>query len=1278
MSTASEQLRAALASADSFQTWLKDRGFVPVADAPQVPAKQSLRDAQHYHSPEQPRAPYLLVLYNERWNDQSLVGRELRVRQRDANEYQKLLRALGHTKDAPALCLLSCPQFLVVFELTGDPFARRLRFTAERLSRPGSPLEQHFARFRASTMAGWARDPGGATDWIDEVLNDADEGLTWDFSQLYVGSQLDEQFVSFMAHERGRISKLLLDPKNRQRLLEPMWSVLRNGFNGAKHVGTATPTLERIALDRKMRSGFFATVDTVLLRIVLYRYLEAQFGYQMADDERREIALGSYDEVIERTVKVDRDKLANARTKGKTAKASAAEKQLDLFAHVDKPELFVNAIKERADWYQRQAGGDLHYGTVAEAADILQNFLLEHHRDTFAELLAGTSTDEYSFHYADLDPRALQQFYEGTIGTDLRVVYDPTEHKAHVDIVPFHRNRKEQGAYYTDEKLCGWLVARTLGRLYSSWETRFHEFLKTASRVPKGRTAAVRGLLDELLGWRVLDPTCGGGIFLRSAFEFLVSKRERIIGLLGRIPEEARREVVSQAPYNIFAEDAETGDWEWHILLHMLYGVDIDVKAINVASNLLTLSALSYKRNGVCFPSFIHTSLKPGNALVNPLRTADRERLAIEHGPDLARILELRAQLRDPKLAREEWKQLHAEVRKLTAEIVRRELERTYSGNFGQLTGAQLVDRVQRVGTFLYEAEFPEVFFIMSGKGKKREVLLRDQPGFDVVLGNPPWEEPAAEYKQFLPEFDPEYRDLTGQSAQSREDELLADPEIRKRWDDYVHSVSDYKLLLTSGWYEHQRRAVRGKIPGAHTNLYKYAIETSWKMLRDGGYGGLVLDGGLWSDLAASGLRRLLVDECGGVEICGFNNNEGLFPDVHRSYKFSASVFQKGRRADAVRAIFMQRDFSVLSRFDTMAIAVPSDQIRHSARDSYPIPEFRSEEHYRAERTLAAHPVLDEAPWDIDTYSRELNAGEQRSLFQDLRPGFYPLLQGEQFNIFGGHFGELPLLGVDPSDAGTGGFLRQKQRKRISDGIARWLEERGMLRGNRANAVAGWVQSICGVREIPDAWVRLDWDGFRLAWRDVARNDDRRTLIAGLVPPHVALTHTAPFVRPFQLVVNASGVTWRHQYPADQLLYLAGIAASFALDSIARSRLAKTHLTSELFSSLPVPAWEGRPLQVRVATLCARLSCLPKTKERPWADYSSLAAKIGLSPQKDGLLDPDVRREAEIELNALVAQLYGLGRREFQFLMNELFMTPKHKDIHAAMRDDICARLSEE
>ena len=1215
------------------------------------------------------------ALVVKRLNDQSLVGRELRVRQRDANEYQKLLRAQGHTKDAPALCLLACPQFLVAFELNGNPFARRLRFTAERLSRPGSPLEQHFARFRASTMAGWARDPGGAADWIDEVLNDADDGLTWDFSQLYVGSQLDEQFVSFMAHERGRISKLLLDPKNRQRLLEPMWSVLRNGFNGAKHVGTATPSLERIALDRKMRSGFFATVDTVLLRIVLYRYLEAQFGYKMADDERREIALGSYDEVIERTVKVDRGKLANVRTKGKSAKSSAAEKQLDLFAHVDKPELFVKAIKERADWYQRQAGGDLHYGTVAEAADILQNFLLEHHRDTFAELLAGTSTDEYSFHYADLDPRALQQFYEGTIGTDLRVVYDPTEHKAHVDIVPFHRNRKEQGAYYTDEKLCGWLVARTLGRLYSSWETRFHEFLKTASRVPRGRTVAVRGFLDELLGWRVLDPTCGGGIFLRSAFEYLVAKRERIIGLLARIPEEARREVVSQGPYNIFAEDAETGDWEWHILLHMLYGVDIDVKAINVASNLLTLSALSYKRNGVCFPSFIHTSLKPGNALVNPLRTADRERFAKEHGPELVRILDLRAHLRDPKLAREEWKQLHAEVRKLTAEIVRKEIEATYLGNFGELTGTELVDRVQRVGTFMYEAEFPEVFFITSGKGKKQEVLLRDRPGFDVVLGNPPWEEPAAEYKQFLPEFDPEYKELTGKAAQNREQQLLNDPEIKKRWDDYVHSISDFKELLTSGWYEHQRRAVRGRIPGAHTNLYKYAVEIAWKMLRDGGYGGLVLDGGLWGDLAASGLRKLLIDECGSVEVFGFNNNEGLFPEVHRSYKFSASMFKKGGRTDQIRVTFGHSDFHALEMFDSTAVVILSDEIRQDLRDSFPVAEVRNLEHYRAERTISSHAPLDAEPWSIDTYSEELNSGRHRPLFSSKATRSLPVIQGAQFGLFSVHNGKVPEYWLEPDSTGAA-FVRRKQESRILDAIAEHLEQHGRITGTKTAAAQAWLKALTGSKELPEEWVRLDWDGYRLAWRTEARNDDKRTLIAAILPPRVAVTDKAPFVRPFKLQVSEKGLKWSLQYEYPQLLYLAGMLSSFACDSVARTRLAKKDFKSHLFRALPVPPWRDSRPQRSIAELCARLTCLPTTAERPWADYAALAAAVGLNPAKDGLLDPAARREAEIELNALASTVFGLDSASLRFLMDTLFMTPMHKDEHAGLRDDICARLT--
>lgn len=101
----------------------------------------------------------------------------------------------------------------------------------------------------------------------------------------------------------------------------------------------------------------------------------------------------------------------------------------------------------------------------------------------------------------------------------------------------------------------------------------------------------------------------------------------------------------------------------------------------------------------------------------------------------------------------------------------------------------------------------------------------------------------------------------------------------------------------------------------------------------------------------------------------------------------------------------------------------------------------------------------------------------------------------------------------------------------------------------------------------------------------------------------------------------------------------------------------------------------GIDRQRRIAYLCAQLICLPPTKQRPWADYTELAAAVDLDPEQHGLTDPDTRRDAKVELYARAAEEYGLGAREFEFLMNELFMTPKQKQTHAEMRDGIVKLL---
>jgi hypothetical protein len=136
--------------------------------------------------------------------------------------------------------------------------------------------------------------------------------------------------------------------------------------------------------------------------------------------------------------------------------------------------------------------------------------------------------------------------------------------------------------------------------------------------------------------------------------------------------------------------------------------------------------------------------------------------------------------------------------------------------------------------------------------------------------------------------------------------------------------------------------------------------------------------------------------------------------------------------------------------------------------------------------------------------------------------------------------------------------------------------------------------------------------------------------------------------------------------------------SSFVADSVARTRIAKTDVKTHHFLALPVPPWRDTKEQRRIGELTARLTCLPATAERPWADYTELAAAVGLTPEKDGLVAGAAREEAEMELNALAAEQYGLGRKEFAYLMDLLFMTKDHAPEHRRKRDAIVGKMKAE
>ena len=150
----------------------------------------------------------------------------------------------------------------------------------------------------------------------------------------------------------------------------------------------------------------------------------------------------------------------------------------------------------------------------------------------------------------------------------------------------------------------------------------------------------------------------------------------------------------------------------------------------------------------------------------------------------------------------------------------------------------------------------------------------------------------------------------------------------------------------------------------------------------------------------------------------------------------------------------------------------------------------------------------------------------------------------------------------------------------------------------------------------------------RIAFRDVTRSTDSRTVRACLVPPRVPLTNKAPYLLFAEWSALARG-------------YVLGAMNSLPFDWIAR-RYVETNLNYFILNMLTFPPPDTTPWQ-RIGTLAARLSCVDER-------FSEFAAEAGVDC---GLLTDAERTDKRAEIDALVARAYGLTEEELRFTFTD-------------------------
>ncbi|HEX3251965.1 MAG TPA: N-6 DNA methylase [Pyrinomonadaceae bacterium] len=195
-----------------------------------------------------------------------------------------------------------------------------------------------------------------------------------------------------------------------------------------------------------------------------------------------------------------------------------------------------------------------------------------------------------------------------------------------------------------------------------------------------------------------------------------------------------------------------------------------------------------------------------------------------------------------------------------------------------------------RLNFFHWPLEFPEVF---------------ESGGFDVVLGNPPWERIKLEEQEFFSTRNAEIATAPNKAARARliKDLPTEKPEL---WRDYSAALHDAEAL--SKFLRRSNRfalTARGDI-----NTYAIFAEQGRLMLNGFGRAGILLPTGIATDDTTKLFFSDLIEHENLYQITGFENESFIFPAVHHSFKFCAfTMTGREGRVDEADFAFLCREF---------------------------------------------------------------------------------------------------------------------------------------------------------------------------------------------------------------------------------------------------------------------------------------------------------------------------------------------------------------------------------
>ena len=885
--------------------------------------------------------------------------------------------------------------------------------------------------------------------------------------------------------------------------------------------------------------------------------------------------------------------------------------------------------------------------------------------------------------YRSLEVQQLGSIYERLLE---RVPRRDADGRVEVTISPYAR--KDSGSYYTPQELVDLIVEQTLTPLVEERTEAFR-------RDPIAANDPAAAILDLT----VLDPAMGSGHFLITAIDWLT---DRLNSLVNREWDEAPAYVspIRERLWELQDEHEGLGDdtlLQRMVLKRCIYGVDKNDMAVELAKVALWLHTFT----GELPLPYLDHRIRAGDSLLGISARSAREYLA-DWGPDMLNEAFARnaAQAVEPAraasavldLTPDEIKvsdDLHDDMRTpvdrhngplglvaglrwLSAGMTKREraafhepLAQILKGHSGRAISIlysgenregltpttpeyrEIRDRaravVHRENIIHWEIEFPH---IMTG----------ESPGFDAVIGNPPWDRIEQQEREWFAVRDPEIANLEPAARRKAaiEKGIASGDELCVQYDEVRSAAQSMRLVCrNSGDYP--------LLSGGRTNLYSLFVERSLALINPRGTVGLLTPSGIYADHTAAEFFRSVSTSgrLGGVY--DFENRRThdpdanttkWFADVDTRFKFCALIAGgTQRRFERTQCGFFLRGKADLEEGSDHVFSLTSRDFAHINPNTGTAPIVRNrQDAAMITRIYRKHPVLvdrssgeERKLWPVRFVQGLFNMTTDSGLFETVEnleaagayrtaPNRYrrgdatwaPLYQGRMIHHFDHRANSIdfnpdnthnPYLSVPVSDEqhADADFSPQGQY---------------------------WVSTSEIEDQFPE---RMGW---AVGFRDITNATNERTMIATIVP-------WAGFGNTLPLLLSDGALS-----ALDGACLTANLS-SLALDFIAKLKAQGTHMNWYIVEQLSMIAPDGfdrtfgdctarELVQDHVLRLCYTAH-----------DLQPFARDLG----HDGdpvPWDPAERRQLRARLDALFFHLYGLDYNDTTYVLDQFPVLEKN------------------